>query len=62
MSELQKKENENYHWILHVQINLGSKFQLQQVILIFWRKFPKKDSSGQKQKKLTHPFNSAYLN
>ena len=25
-----KKENENYHRILHIQINLDSKFQLQQ--------------------------------
>ena len=28
------KKNENYHRILHIQINLDSKFQLQQTILI----------------------------
>ena len=30
-----KKEKENYHWILHIWINLGSKFQLKQTTLIF---------------------------
>ena len=30
-----KKENENYHRILHFQINLDSNFQLQQTTLIF---------------------------
>ena len=28
-------KNKNYHRILHIQINLDSKFQLQQTILIF---------------------------
>ena len=43
---------ENNHRILHIQISLGSKFQLQQTILIFWNKFaPKKNTSGQKQQK-----------
>ena len=36
------KKNENYHRILHVQINLDSKFQLQQTILIFETNSPKK--------------------
>ena len=43
MSELQKKENESYHWILHVQINLGSKCQFQQAIVLFFGgNFPKR--------------------
>ena len=33
------KKNENYHRILHIQINLDSKFQLQQTILIFGANF-----------------------
>ena len=40
---------ENRHRILDIRISLGSKFQLQQTILIFWKKFaPKKNSSAQK--------------
>ena len=34
------KKNENYHRILHIQINLDSKFELQQTILISGTKFP----------------------
>ena len=30
-----KKENENYHRILYIQINLDSNFQLKQTTLIF---------------------------
>ena len=41
---------ENHHRILHIQINLGSKLQLQQTILIFLNKFaPKNNPSCQKQ-------------
>ena len=29
-----KRKNENYHRILHIQINTDSKFQLQQTTLI----------------------------
>ena len=35
-------KNENYHRIIHIQINLGSKFQLQQTIQIFGTIFLKK--------------------
>ena len=42
----------NHHQILHIQISLSCKFQLQQTILIFWNKFtPKMNPSGQKKKK-----------
>ena len=41
------KKNENYHRILHIQINLDSKFQLQQTILI-----QKKYTSGRKDQKM----------
>ena len=46
------KKNENYHRILHIQINLDSKFQLQQTILIFGTNFQKKYTSGRKHKKM----------
>ena len=36
------KTNENYHRTLHIQINLDSKFQLQQTILFFGTNFQKK--------------------
>ena len=35
-----KEKNENYNQISHIQNNLGSEFQLQQTIFIFWNKFP----------------------
>ena len=31
----QKRKKEHHNRILHIQISLGSKFQLQQTILIF---------------------------
>ena len=44
-------KNENYHRILHIHINLDSKFQRQQ--FEFWNKFPKKKyTSGRNQKKM----------
>ena len=40
---------ENPHRILRIRISLGSKFQLQQTILVFWNKFAqKKNPSDQK--------------
>ena len=49
----QSKKEEKYHRILHIEVNLGDKFQLQQTILIFWTTFvPRKDKSGQKQEKM----------
>ena len=30
-----KQKKEHYHQIFHIQISLGSKFQLQQTILVF---------------------------
>ena len=46
-----KKRNENDLRILHIQINVGSKFQLQQSILIFSKKIDiKKILSVEKRK------------
>ena len=39
ISKLKKKKKENYHQTLHIQINLDSKFQLQQAILVFGTNF-----------------------
>ena len=32
----------HHHWIFHIQISLGTKFQLKMAIFIFWNKFPQK--------------------
>ena len=48
-----KKEiNENHHRILNIRIRLGSKFQLEQKILIFWNNFLKKEYFQSKTEKL----------
>ena len=41
----------HHHWILHLQISLGTKFQLELIILIFLTDLSKKGFSGLKQKK-----------
>ena len=38
----QTKKIKNYHQILHIKINLDSKFELQQTILIFGTTFQNK--------------------
>ena len=47
------KKNEHYHRILHIQINLDSKFQLQQTILIFRTDFQKNVYFLSKTEKMT---------
>ena len=37
-----KQKSEHLHWILHVGISLGTKFQLKLTSLIFWTKFTPK--------------------
>ena len=44
----------SHHAILHIQVSLSSKFQLQQTILIFWKKFLKEDTSGETWKNEHH--------
>ena len=64
-SKKKKKETnkQNHHPILHIQISVSSKFQLQQTILIFWKEFSKKGYFWSKQKKnKTSPSNSSYSN
>ena len=48
------KKNENYLWVLHIQINLDSKFQLQQTTLIFGTNFQKKVYFRSKTQKHEH--------
>ena len=45
-----KKTNKIHHQVIHIRINVGCKYQLQQTVLIFWKKFPKKYISSKKQK------------
>ena len=35
-------KREHHHWIPHIQISLGTKFQLKLIILSFWTKFTQK--------------------
>ena len=37
-----EKKFEYHHWIQHIQLNLSTKFQLKQMILIFWIIFAQK--------------------
>ena len=39
---VEKKKSEHHHGILHIWISLSTKFQLKQIILSFWTKFPPK--------------------
>ena len=50
---VKNRKSEHHHWIPHIQISLGTKFQLKLTILIFWPDLPKKGFSGLKQKKWT---------
>ena len=40
-SQAKKTKKENHHLILHIRISLGSKFQIEETILIFQNNFPK---------------------
>ena len=40
-----RKCGHHHHIILHLQISLGTKFQLKMTILIFWVKFAQKGIS-----------------
>ena len=58
---VKNRKSEHHHWILHIQINLGTKFQLKQ-FWFFGPDLPQKGFSGLKQKKWTPSLNSAYSN
>ena len=49
---VENRKGEYHHGILHIWINLGTKFQLKLIILSFWTKFTqKKGISSSKQNK-----------
>ena len=50
---VKNRKIEHHHFIPHIQVSLGTKFQLKLTILIFWPDLPKKGFSGLKQKKWT---------
>ena len=39
---VKNRKSEHHHYILHIRIGLGTKFQLRSTILIFWAKFAQK--------------------
>ena len=51
---IRNKKSEHHHWIQHIRISLGTKFQLQLAILTFWIKFIQKICSGWKKKIWTY--------
>ena len=39
---VENRKSEHQHWIVHIQISVGNKFQLQLTSLIFWQIYPKR--------------------
>ena len=58
-------KSEHHHWIPHIQISLGTKFQLKLTILIFLTRFAQKGFFWSKVEKVNTAYflhNSAYSN
>ena len=53
---VENRKNECHHWILHIWISLGTKFQLKLAILIFWTRFAKKVYLQPKKRKRWHHY------
>ena len=49
---VKNRKTDHHHWILHISINLWTKFQSKPKILIFWIKFVKKGISRSKTEKV----------
>ena len=49
---VKNRKIEHHHWILLIQISLGTKFQLKLTILIFWTKFAQKGYFQSKTEKV----------
>ena len=47
-----EKVNSIHHWILHIQIRLGTKFQFKLTFLIFWTKFAQNGYFQSKSEKM----------
>ena len=60
---VKNRKIEYHHWILYIGISLGTKFHFisNKEFWILWPNLPKEVILGRKQKRLTSPFNSAYL-
>ena len=59
------RKSEYHHWILHIQISLGTKFQFKLTTLIFLRRFTQKEFFWSKTEKVNTTYflhNSAYSN
>ena len=53
---------EHHHWVLHIQIRIGTKIQLKLNTLVFWSKFTQKWYFWLKKENWTSPLNSRYSN
>ena len=49
--KVENGKSEQHHWILHIRISLGTKFQPKLKTFIFGPNLPKQGISGWKQKK-----------
>ena len=58
---IKNRKSEHHHWILHIPICVGTKFQPQLIFWLFGPNLPKNSSSTQK-KKWTASLNFAYSN
>ena len=62
---VKNRKSEHHHWIPHIQISLGTKFQLKLTILIFLTRFTQKGFFWSKTEKVNTTYflhNSGYSN
>ena len=62
---VKNRKSEHHHWTPHIQISLGTKFQLKLTILIFLTRFIQKEFFWSKTEKVNTTYflhNSAYSN
>ena len=52
---------EHHHWVLHIRINLSSKFFPEQINLNFWTKYAQKRYLGPKAQKSEHRYWILYI-
>ena len=57
-----KWKSDSRNWIVYIWIDVGTKFQLKLIILLFLAKLAQKEYFWSKQKKCTLPLDSSYLN
>ena len=59
---LKSRKGHHHYWILHLQINLRTKFQIKIAILHWWTKFAQNRYFRSNIEKLATLLNSAYSN